>query len=95
MLFTDFWGDPDDDGSIQSCCIGDQLAEMPVISLGQLIFDNNATTAASFARLNVACEGPNRCLGLYEFKVEAHRLSKQRQVLREPRSEICGFHCPD
>ncbi len=47
-----------------------------MISLGQLVFDDDTTAASGIKRLNVTCESSNRYLGPYKFKVQTQLLSK-------------------
>ena len=81
MFFPDHFGEPYDYRSVVTCGIGQQLTKVVVISLSQLILDNDRMVAQKVFGQQVQGKVADVRLTLFKFELKSESLSKSLDVV--------------
>ena len=82
MLLSEARRDPNDSDRLKAGCIGQQLAEMPMIGPLKLIFDQYPMVGTDVLTQDIGTERTNRFFLRFQFEVNSERLAQNRDVLR-------------
>jgi len=96
VLVAEPFGHPDDGDRIQSSRAGHQLAEVDVVGLLQLVFDQHPVVVRGVLAQHVGAEGPHVPFLRLHFQLEPDGLPEQGDVFlaRQPRGEIARLVRP-
>ncbi len=94
MLFTKHRGQPDDRAGFRPGCVGDELAEVAVISCRELVLHDQDTVVGQVPPDEVKSEPAHRVFGRRQLDVEAERVGERVGVVEQPWGEVMGLVLP-